>query len=104
MMDGKKHRRSVLDVGSVMLGSPSWNGGWRNRNGSSRSWSGSWSSSRANRSGRRRGFLGGRWLWVFASKDITIYAIRFSRGGEVPAEMLGGDFDNVLIVDGTSVL
>lgn len=83
-----------------MLGSPSWNGGWRNRNGSSRSWSGSWSSSRANRSGRRRGFLGGRWLWVFASKDITIYAIRFSRGGEVPAEMLGEDFDGVLIVDG----
>lgn len=40
------------------------------------------------------------WLWVFASQDITIYAIRFSRGGEVPAEMLGEDFDGVLIVDG----
>jgi hypothetical protein len=40
------------------------------------------------------------WLWVFASKDITIYAIRFSRGHEVPADMLGDDFDGVLIVDG----
>lgn len=42
------------------------------------------------------------WLWVFASKDITIYAIRFSRGHEVPATMLGDDFDGVLIVDGLS--
>jgi hypothetical protein len=42
------------------------------------------------------------WLWVFASKDITIYAIRFSRGHEVPAEMLGDDFSGVLIVDGLS--
>lgn len=40
------------------------------------------------------------WLWVFASKDITIYAIRFSRGHEVPADMLGEDFSGVLIVDG----
>lgn len=40
------------------------------------------------------------WLWVFTSKDITIYAIRFSRGSEVPAGMLGEDFDGVLIVDG----
>jgi hypothetical protein len=40
------------------------------------------------------------WLWVFASKDITIYAIRFSRGHEVPADMLGDDFTGVLIVDG----
>lgn len=40
------------------------------------------------------------WLWVFASKDITIYAIRFSRGHEVPATMLGDDFSGVLIVDG----
>ncbi len=40
------------------------------------------------------------WLWVFASQDITIYAIRFSRGHEVPATMLGDDFDGVLIVDG----
>lgn len=40
------------------------------------------------------------WLWVFASKDITIYAIRFSRGHEVPADLLGEDFEGVLIVDG----
>ena len=40
------------------------------------------------------------WLWVFASQDITIYAIRFSRGHEVPADMLGDDFSGVLIVDG----
>ena len=42
------------------------------------------------------------WLWVFASKDITIYAIRCSRGHEVPADMLGEDFSGVLIVDGLS--
>jgi transposase len=39
------------------------------------------------------------WLWVFSSKDTTIYVIRRSRGHEVPAEILG-DFDGYLIVDG----
>lgn len=40
------------------------------------------------------------WLWVFSSKDVTVYAIRHSRGHEVPEEVLGADFDGVLIVDG----
>ena len=40
------------------------------------------------------------WLWVFSSPDVTIYAIRYSRGGDVPQEILGDSFDGVLIVDG----
>jgi transposase len=40
------------------------------------------------------------WLWVFSSKDVTIYAIRRSRGHDVPEEVLGADFDGFLIVDG----
>jgi len=40
------------------------------------------------------------WLWVFSSKDVTIYTIRQSRGHDVPADMLGPDFDGYLIVDG----
>jgi transposase len=40
------------------------------------------------------------WLWVLASKNVTIYAIRYSRGGDVPTEILGDSFDGILIVDG----
>jgi transposase len=43
------------------------------------------------------------WLWVFSSKDITIYTIRTgvgARGHEVPQEILGPDFDGYLIIDG----
>lgn len=43
------------------------------------------------------------WLWVFSSKDVTVYAIRTgpgSRGHEVPADILGPHFDGWLIVDG----
>jgi transposase len=40
------------------------------------------------------------WLWVFSSKNVTIYAIRYSRGGDVPTEILGNTFDGILIVDG----
>jgi len=40
------------------------------------------------------------WLWVFSSKQATIYAIRHSRGHDVPKEILGPDFDGYLIVDG----
>jgi transposase len=40
------------------------------------------------------------WLWVFSSKDVTVYVIRHSRGHEVPADILGPDFDGWLIVDG----
>jgi transposase len=43
------------------------------------------------------------WLWVFTNKDITIYTIRTgpgARGHEIPAEILGPDFEGYLIVDG----
>jgi transposase len=43
------------------------------------------------------------WLWVFSSKDVTIYVIRSgpgSRSHHVPADLLGPDFDGYLIVDG----
>jgi transposase len=40
------------------------------------------------------------WLWVFSSATVTIYAIRTSRGHEVPEEILGADFDGWLVVDG----
>lgn len=40
------------------------------------------------------------WLWVFSSTSVTIYAIRASRGHEVPEEILGPDFDGWLVVDG----
>jgi len=40
------------------------------------------------------------WLWVFSSKNVTIYAIRYSRGGDVPAEILGDAFEGILVVDG----
>lgn len=45
------------------------------------------------------------WLWVFASKNITVYAIRTgkgARGHQVPHDILGPDFDGFLIVDGFS--
>jgi transposase len=43
------------------------------------------------------------WLWVFSSKEVTVYVIRTgvgSRGHGVPADILGPDFDGYLIVDG----
>src|ERR1700683_412705 len=46
------------------------------------------------------------WLWVFTNKDITIYTIRTgpgARGHEIPAEILGPDFEGYLIVDGLKV-
>ena len=43
------------------------------------------------------------WLWVFSSKDTTVYVIRQSRGHEVPEDILGSDFDGYLIVDGLKV-
>lgn len=56
----------------------------------------------ADETGWRIG-LSNAWLWVFSNKDTTIYTIRTgkgSRGHEVPADMLGPDFDGFLIVDG----
>jgi transposase len=41
------------------------------------------------------------WLWVFATPEgITLYAIRLSRGGDVPGAILGETFDGRLVVDG----
>jgi transposase len=40
------------------------------------------------------------WLWVFSNQEVTVYAIRHSRGHDVPEEILGPDFDGYLIVDG----
>jgi transposase len=53
----------------------------------------------ADETGWRIGRLNA-WLWVFSSKDVTIYAIRPSRGHDVPEDILGTDFDGYLIVDG----
>jgi transposase len=53
----------------------------------------------ADETGWRIGRLNA-WLWVFSSKDITIYVIRHSRGHDVPEDILGSDFDGILIVDG----
>jgi len=55
----------------------------------------------ADETGWRIGRLNA-WLWVFSSQTVTIYAIRTSRGHEVPEEVLGPDFDGVLVVDGWS--
>jgi transposase len=43
------------------------------------------------------------WLWVFSSKQATVYVIRTgpgARGHEVPQDILGPDFDGYLVVDG----
>jgi transposase len=43
------------------------------------------------------------WLWVFSSKAATVYVIRTgkgARGHQVPADILGPDFDGYLVVDG----
>jgi transposase len=53
----------------------------------------------ADETGWRIGRLNA-WLWVFSSKDTTIYVIRHSRGSDVPKDILGRDFDGILIVDG----
>ena len=53
----------------------------------------------ADETGWRIGRLNA-WLWVFSSKDTTIYVIRRSRGHDVPEEILGSDFDGILVVDG----
>jgi transposase len=53
----------------------------------------------ADETGWRIGRLSA-WLWVFSSKQATIYAIRQSRGHDVPQDILGPDFNGFLIVDG----
>jgi transposase len=56
----------------------------------------------ADETGWRIGRLNA-WLWVFSSKDTTVYVIRRSRGHDVPEDILGADFDGYLVVDGLSV-
>src|SRR5947209_1985163 len=53
----------------------------------------------ADETGWRIGRLGA-WLWVCSSATVTLYAIRTSRGHEVPQEILGADFSGWLVVDG----
>lgn len=45
--------------------------------------------------------IGGRsaWLWVFADAHATLYRIRKSRGHEVVVEVLGADYQGVLVSD-----
>lgn len=45
--------------------------------------------------------IGGRsaWLWVFADAHATLYRIRKSRGHKVVVEMLGDDYQGVLVSD-----
>src|SRR3954452_24975028 len=39
------------------------------------------------------------WLWVFADEHATLYRIRKSRGHEVVVEVLGDDYQGVLVSD-----
>lgn len=45
--------------------------------------------------------IGGRsaWLWVFADEHATLYRIRPSRGHEVVVDVLGDDYQGVLVSD-----
>lgn len=45
--------------------------------------------------------IGGRgaWLWVFCTRQVTVYAIRQSRGADVVQELLGVHFAGVLTSD-----
>lgn len=56
----------------------------------------------ADETGWRVGRLSA-WLWVFSSKQATVYVIRTgkgARGHKVPENILGPDFDGYLVVDG----
>jgi transposase len=56
----------------------------------------------ADETGWRVGRLNA-WLWVFSSKQVTLYVIRTgtgARGHQVPQDLLGPDFDGYLVVDG----
>jgi transposase len=46
--------------------------------------------------------VGGRsaWLWVFSGGPATVYLVTAGRGHEVPARVLGPDFDGYLVCDG----
>jgi len=40
------------------------------------------------------------WIWTFTTEKHTLYAVRESRGSDVPAEVLGEDFAGTIICDG----
>ncbi|ELY71124.1 hypothetical protein C488_17808 [Natrinema pellirubrum DSM 15624] len=40
------------------------------------------------------------WIWTFRTDEHTLYAVRESRGSDVPAEVLGEDFAGTVIWDG----
>ncbi|GAA5472909.1 IS66 family transposase ISNamo3 [Haloarcula hispanica] len=40
------------------------------------------------------------WIWTFTTENHTLYAVRKSRGSDVPAEVLGEDFAGTIICDG----
>ena len=40
------------------------------------------------------------WIWTFTTEDHTLYAVRESRGSDVPAEVLCEDFAGTVVCDG----
>src|SRR5699024_11572138 len=40
------------------------------------------------------------WIWTFTTENHTLYAVRESRGSDVPAEVLGEDFAGTDVCDG----
>ncbi len=40
------------------------------------------------------------WLWTFRTDEHTLYAVRESRGHDVPTEVLGEDFAGTVVCDG----
>jgi hypothetical protein len=40
------------------------------------------------------------WIWTFTTEKHTLYAVRESRGSDVPAEVLGEDFAGTVVCDG----
>jgi transposase len=40
------------------------------------------------------------WIWTFRTDEHTLYAVRESRGHDVPAEVLGEDFAGTVVCDG----
>jgi transposase len=40
------------------------------------------------------------WIWTFRTDQQTLYAVRESRGSDVPEEVLGEDFDGTVVCDG----
>jgi transposase len=52
----------------------------------------------SDETGWRIGLLSA-WLWVFTSRQVTVYTIRASRGHDVVVEILGRQFRGVLVSD-----